>query len=88
MDAKLGGTPERPIELMIVSLDTPDYMTSVCSAGAHMCACDCVRVVEWEGDKMGGKVVGLEGRSALGMCVSVGGFLDEIACEVQYYCHS
>ena len=52
-----------------------------------MCACDCVRVVKWEGDKIGEKVVGLEGRSALGMCVSVGGFLDEIACEVQYYCH-
>ena len=56
LDAKLGGTPERPIELMIVSLDTPDYMTSICSAGAYMCA--CVRVVGKEGDKVGGKVVG------------------------------
>ena len=44
LDAKLGGTPERPIELTIVSLDTPDYMTSVCSAGAHV----CVLVIVWE----------------------------------------
>jgi len=80
LDAKLGGTPERPIELMIVSLDTPDYMTSVCSAGAHVCVCLCVKVVGWEGDKMGGKVGGSEGRSALGMCVSVGAFLIKIAC--------
>ena len=48
------------------------------------CVCNCVRVVGWEGDKMGGKVVGLEGRSALGVCVSVEAFLDEIAC---FYCH-
>ena len=54
MDAKLGGTPERPIELTIVSLDTPDYMTSICSAGAYMCA--CMRVVGK--DRVGGKVVG------------------------------
>ena len=36
LDAKLGGTPERPIELMIISLDTPDYLTSVCSAGVYV----------------------------------------------------
>ena len=35
------------------------------------------------GGKIGGKVVGSKGRSALGMCTSVGGFLNEIACEVQ-----
>ena len=86
MDTKLGGTPERPIELMIVSLDTPDYMTSVCSAGEHVCLY-CGRVGGWEGGKIEGKVVGSKGWSALRMCTSVGGFLDEIACEVQYYCH-
>ena len=48
LDAKLGGTPERPIELMIVSLDTPDYMTSVCSAGEHVCVCI---VGGWEGGR-------------------------------------
>ena len=57
MDAKLGGTPERPIELMIVSLDTPDYMTSICSAGAYVCA--CMRVVGK--DRVGGKVHGRVG---------------------------
>ena len=71
MDTKLGGTPERPIELMIVSLDTPDYMTSVCSAGEYMCVCI---VGGWEGGKIVGKVVGSKERSALRMCTSVGVF--------------
>ena len=57
LDAKLGGTPERPIELTIVSLDTPDYMTSICSAGAYICA--CMRVVDQ--DRVGGKAHGRVG---------------------------
>ena len=48
--------------------------------GVYMCVCLCVRVVGWEGDEMGGKKGGSEGRSALGMCISVGAFLTEIAC--------
>ena len=51
------GTPERSIEVMIISLDTPDYMTSICSAGAYICA--CMRVVGK--DMVGGKVHGKVG---------------------------
>ena len=36
LDAKLGGTPERPIELIIISLDTPDYLTVIRATGQRM----------------------------------------------------
>ena len=35
LHAKLGGTPERPIEIVIISLDTPDYLTVICAAGVR-----------------------------------------------------
>ena len=38
LDPKLGGggSPERPIELIIISLDTPDYQTVIRATGWRM----------------------------------------------------